>query len=178
MRRGRLDVGVSCAGNHTHLYGAEELFRSIYTKREFEDKWGIKTRTMLMSDNPGMSWSIVAPYADADVFALELAPFGFATVRLDYEVKVEGDALKLTLTETNTGAEPFEAAGGFHPYFKVASPLCVAVDGEQVTTECYRVSEPALGGYARIFETVSGYFTLGCLFADGYLKALLQGTRT
>lgn len=65
--------------------------------------------------------------------------------RLDYEVKVEGDAIRLTLTETNTGTEPFEAAGGFHPYFKVASPLRVAVNGKPVTTECHRVSEPADG---------------------------------
>ena len=65
MRRGRLDVGVSCAGNHTHLYGFEELFRSAYTKRDLETHWGIRTRTMLMSDNPGISWSLVAPYAAA-----------------------------------------------------------------------------------------------------------------
>ena len=65
LRRGRLDVGVSCAGNHTQVYGFEELFRSAYTKRELETNWGIKTRTMLMTDNPGISWSLVAPYAAA-----------------------------------------------------------------------------------------------------------------
>ena len=67
IARGRLDVGITCAGNHTHLYGLEELCRSIYTKRELEDRWGIKTRTMLMTDNPGISWSIVAPYAEVGV---------------------------------------------------------------------------------------------------------------
>jgi mannonate dehydratase len=47
---------------------------------------------------------------------------------------------------------------------------------------------PSLGGYARIFgpieaydrvltpDVTPGYFTLGRLFANGYLKALLQGT--
>ena len=74
MARGRLDVGVSCAGNHTHLYGFEELCRSIYTKRELEDRWGIKTRTMLMTDNPGMSWSIVAPYSEAGVEHVLFSP--------------------------------------------------------------------------------------------------------
>lgn len=47
---------------------------------------------------------------------------------------------------------------------------------------------PSLGGYARIFGSIEaydreltpegtpGYFTLGRLFANGYLKALLKGT--
>ena len=74
IARGRLDVGVTCAGNHTHLYGFEELCRSIYTKRELEDRWGIKTRTMLMTDNPGISWSIVAPYAEAGVEHVLFSP--------------------------------------------------------------------------------------------------------
>ncbi len=74
MRRGRLDVGVSCAGNHTQLYGFEELFRSAYTKRELETRWGIKSRTMLMTDNPGMSWSLVAPYAAAGIENILFSP--------------------------------------------------------------------------------------------------------
>ena len=74
IARGRLDVGVTCAGNHTHLYGFEELCRSIYTKRELEDRWGIKTRTMLMTDNPGISWSIVQPYAEAGVEHVLFSP--------------------------------------------------------------------------------------------------------
>ena len=74
IARGRLDVGVTCAGNHTHLYGFEELCRSIYTKRELEDRWGVKTRTMLMTDNPGISWSIVAPYAEAGVEHVLFSP--------------------------------------------------------------------------------------------------------
>ena len=74
MRRGRLDVGVSCAGNHTHLYGFEELFRSAYAKRELETRFGIRTRTMLMTDNPGISWSLVAPYAAAGVEHVLFSP--------------------------------------------------------------------------------------------------------
>ena len=74
IARGRLDVGVTCAGNHTHLYGFEELCRSICTKRGLEDRWGIKTRTMLMTDNPGISWSIVQPYAEAGVEHVLFSP--------------------------------------------------------------------------------------------------------
>ena len=74
MARGRLDVGVSCAGNHTHLFGFEEMCRSIYCKRELEYRWGIKTRTMLMTDNPGMSWSIVQPYSEAGVEHVLFSP--------------------------------------------------------------------------------------------------------
>ena len=74
MARGRIDTGVTCAGNHTHLYGFEELCRSIYTKKGLEDKWGVKTRTMLMTDNPGISWSVVAPYADAGLEHILFSP--------------------------------------------------------------------------------------------------------
>lgn len=74
FKRGRFDVGATCAGNHTHVYGYEELCRSIYTKKYLEDNWGIKSKTMMMIDNPGMSWSIVAPYADAGIKNIVFAP--------------------------------------------------------------------------------------------------------
>lgn len=74
FKRGRLDVGATCAGNHTHVYGYEELCRSIYTKKYLEDNWGILSKTMLMIDNPGMSWSVVAPYAEAGVENIVFAP--------------------------------------------------------------------------------------------------------
>lgn len=72
--RGRFDVGATCAGNHTHVYGFEELCRSIYTKKYLEDNWGIRSKTMMMIDNPGISWSIVAPYAEAGVENIVFAP--------------------------------------------------------------------------------------------------------
>ncbi len=74
FKRGRLDVGATCAGNHTHVYGYEELCRSIYTKKYFKDKWGIDARTMMMIDNPGISWSVVEPYAQAGVENIIFAP--------------------------------------------------------------------------------------------------------
>ena len=74
VRRGRLDIGASCAGNHTHVFGPEELRRAALTKRRLAEKWGVPTRTMLMADNPGMSWSIVRPYAEAGIENVIFAP--------------------------------------------------------------------------------------------------------
>ena len=67
VRRGRMGIGATCAGNHTHLYGEEELARSAYTRRELKGRWGVDTRTMIMADNPGISWSVVQPYAEAGI---------------------------------------------------------------------------------------------------------------
>ena len=67
MARGRMDVGVTCAGNHTHLYSGIEIDRSVLTKRYLEEKWGIGTRTFIMADNPGLSCSLIAPYVRAGV---------------------------------------------------------------------------------------------------------------
>lgn len=74
IRSGRLDVGATCAGNHTHVFGYEELCRSTYTKKDLEDNWGIRSKTMLMIDNPGISRSVVAPYANAGVENIVFAP--------------------------------------------------------------------------------------------------------
>ncbi len=67
MRRGRIGTTAACAGNHTHLYGYEELCRSIYTRKIYAEKWGLHPKTFLMADNPGISWSVVQPYAEAGV---------------------------------------------------------------------------------------------------------------
>jgi len=74
VRRGRLDIGCTCAGNHTHVFGPQELRRSALTKRRLAEKWGVGSRTMLMIDNPGLSWSIVKPYAEAGVRHVVFAP--------------------------------------------------------------------------------------------------------
>ena len=74
VRRGRMDIGCSCAGNHTHLFSPEELRRSALTKRRLLEKWGVGTRTMIMADNPGMSWSIVKLYAEAGMENVIFAP--------------------------------------------------------------------------------------------------------
>ena len=67
VKRGRMDIGATCAGNHTHVYGEEEIARSAYTAKILREKWGVGTRTMIMADNPGVSWSIVQPYAEAGI---------------------------------------------------------------------------------------------------------------
>ena len=74
VRRGRMDIGASCAGNHTHVFGPEEIRRSALTKARLAGKWGVGTRTMIMADNPGMSWSIVKPYAEAGIANVIFAP--------------------------------------------------------------------------------------------------------
>ena len=74
VRRGRMDIACGCAGNHTHLFGPEELRRSALTKRRLLGKWGVGTRTMIMADNPGISWSVVKPYAEAGMENVILAP--------------------------------------------------------------------------------------------------------
>ena len=46
VRRGRMDIACCCAGNHTHVMGAEELRRSALTKLRLLGKWGVTTRTL------------------------------------------------------------------------------------------------------------------------------------
>ena len=81
MARGRMDVGVMCAGNHTHLYSATEIDRSTLTKRFLEQKWGIHTRTFFMSDNPGLSCSLIDPYVRAGVRYCFFAPNQWNPIR-------------------------------------------------------------------------------------------------
>ena len=74
VKTGRVTIGATCAGNHTQTYGFEELCRSIYTRRELLQRWGVNAETMVMSDNNGIIWSIVAPYAEAGVRNILFSP--------------------------------------------------------------------------------------------------------
>ena len=67
MARGRMDVGATCAGNHTHLFSKTELERSTLARKRMVEKWGVRTKTFLMADNPGISCSVIAPYARAGI---------------------------------------------------------------------------------------------------------------
>lgn len=67
IARGRMDVGVTCAGNHTHLFSAAEIERWTFSRKRLAEKWGIGTRTFIMADNPGMSFSIIAPCVRAGI---------------------------------------------------------------------------------------------------------------
>ncbi|MBQ0032127.1 MAG: hypothetical protein KBT68_04915, partial [bacterium] len=74
VRRGRMDIGATCAGNHTHVFGPEEIRRSALTKARLAEKWGVPARMMIMADNPGISWSVVRPYAEAGIENVVFAP--------------------------------------------------------------------------------------------------------
>lgn len=69
-------IGVCCcvAGNHTQMYGLEELCMSTYEKSKLEEQYGISSKTMTMIDNNGMSMSIIGPYADAGIENIIFAP--------------------------------------------------------------------------------------------------------
>lgn len=66
-RRGRTDVGGNWCGSTTHIMGYEELCRSLYLKREMEEKWGVYTKTAQIVDNPGVSSALIGLYADAGI---------------------------------------------------------------------------------------------------------------
>lgn len=101
-------------------------------------KWRLKEKV----GTNGMRWIL-----ESTPETMRLWPHKF---RLDYTVKTSGLSLMLELKATNTDDTPFEATGGFHPYFKVADSLRIAVNGKRVT-ECYRVTEPS-DGHSRMLE--------------------------
>lgn len=74
VRRGVFDIGASHSGNHTQVYGAEELCRSAYYAQEARDRWKVAADTMLMVDNNGITWPLVTAYADAGIRNLVFLP--------------------------------------------------------------------------------------------------------
>ena len=115
FKRGRFDVGATCAGNHTHVYGYEELCRSIYTKKYLEDSWGIDSRTMMMIDNPGISWSVVAPYAEAGIENIVFAPNQWNPIR--------STIWPCDTTMSRYTLDPDAGGGGSRIDVRYASPL-------------------------------------------------------
>lgn len=67
MKRGRFDIGLSLCGSTTHVFGYEELVRSIYPLRELRTKWNVAGRTSQLVDNPGVSCAVIDPYVDAGI---------------------------------------------------------------------------------------------------------------
>lgn len=67
LKRGRTDVGGNWCGSSTHLMGYEELCRSLYMKREMEEKWGVRTATAQLVDNPGISSALIGLYRQAGI---------------------------------------------------------------------------------------------------------------
>ena len=74
IQPGLIGVGGAAAGNHTQAYGMEELCRSAYYRQAMKERWDISTDTMMMCDINGMTWSLVAPYADAGFKNIFFAP--------------------------------------------------------------------------------------------------------
>ena len=74
IKTGLFDVGASHSGNHTQVYGVEELCRSAYYAQQMRDRWNVRSDTMLMVDNNGISWSLVTAYADAGIKNLMFLP--------------------------------------------------------------------------------------------------------
>lgn len=74
IKKGKIGVCAGVAGNHTQVFGLEELCRSTYPKKELFEKWNIASKTMTMIDNNGISWSVVQPYAEAGIENIIFAP--------------------------------------------------------------------------------------------------------
>ena len=83
IRRGRFDIGLSLCGSTTHIFGYEELARSIYPLRELRAKWGIAGHTSQLVDNPGVSCAVIDTYADAGIENLAAWPNGWVLEILD-----------------------------------------------------------------------------------------------
>jgi hypothetical protein len=67
VRPNFVSIGASQAGNHTQVYGFEELCRATYYKKELNDRWNLDKDTMVMADNNGITWAIVTPFVDAGI---------------------------------------------------------------------------------------------------------------
>ncbi len=74
VKKGKIGVGAATAGNHTQVYGHEEMCRSAYTRQWLKNISDVDSKTMTMIDNNGMSWAMVAPYADAGFENIVFAP--------------------------------------------------------------------------------------------------------
>ena len=74
IRTGKIGLCAGTAGNHTNVYGFEEMCRSAYARSDMKRKWGVETHTMAMIDINGLSWAMIAPYADAGYQNIIFAP--------------------------------------------------------------------------------------------------------
>ncbi len=74
VKHGIFDIGASHSGNHTQVFGVEELCRSSYYRRQLRRRWDLPAETMLMIDNNGITWPLVTAYADAGIENLIFLP--------------------------------------------------------------------------------------------------------
>lgn len=71
---GKMGVCCGVAGNHTQVYGLEEMCRSTYEKKRLKENWDVESETMSMVDNNGMSMAMIQPYAEAGIRNIIFAP--------------------------------------------------------------------------------------------------------
>jgi hypothetical protein len=74
VKAGIFDIGASHSGNHTQVFGTEQLCRSAYYLPELRERWDVPAESMLMVDNNGISWPLVTAYADAGIKYLGFLP--------------------------------------------------------------------------------------------------------
>lgn len=74
VKPGKIGICCGVAGNHTQVYGLEEMCRSAYEKKRLQDTWNVDSQTMTMIDNNGMSMGLIQPYAEAGVKNIIFAP--------------------------------------------------------------------------------------------------------
>lgn len=74
LNTGKIAIGCCTAGNHTQVYGFEEMCRSAYTRERLNRDWNVSSSTMTMIDNNGMSWALVVPYCSAGIKNILFAP--------------------------------------------------------------------------------------------------------
>jgi hypothetical protein len=67
VKNGYLGIGASHSGNHTQVFGEEEMCRSARYIKQLNDRWNVNTSFMIFADNNGISWPLVSTYADAGV---------------------------------------------------------------------------------------------------------------
>lgn len=83
LRRGRFDIGLSLCGSTTHVFGYEELARSLYPLRELRTKWGVRGHTSQLVDNPGVSSAVIDPYVEVGIGNLTFWPNRWVLEQLD-----------------------------------------------------------------------------------------------
>lgn len=71
---GLLGVGASHSGNHTQVFGMEELCRSSYYAQEFRNRWNLNENAAIMADNNGITWPLVSVFSNAGIKYLGFFP--------------------------------------------------------------------------------------------------------
>ena len=81
VKGGRIGVCAGVAGNHTQVYGLEELCRSTYGKSRIKRDWNVDCESLTMIDNNGLNWAMVQPYAEAGFKNILFAPNQWNPIR-------------------------------------------------------------------------------------------------